>query len=176
MTDIFLYTTPVDPRAQPLVEALTYEYETRYGTYWGEPASTEMTRYPAELFAPPHGAFLLLLRDGVAIAGGAFKRYDEQTAELKRVWTHVDLRRQGLARKVLDELEPQAARQGYTKLYLTTGFRQPEAANLYLNSGYTALFDTTVDPETYRTLPFEKDISALALRLQAEDAVNRKVG
>ncbi|MCG7505041.1 GNAT family N-acetyltransferase [Mesorhizobium retamae] len=162
MTDGFLYTTPLDPRAQPLIEALTWEYETRYGNYWGEPAGAEMTRYPAELFAPPHGAFVLLMRDGMAIAGGAFKRYDERTAELKRVWTHIDLRRQGLARVVLAELETQAARQGYSRIYLTTGFRQPEAASLYLSTGYTALFDTTVDPEIHGSLPFEKDISALA--------------
>lgn len=161
MTDGFLYTTPLDPRAQPLIEALTWEYETRYGNYWGEPPGAEMARYPAELFAPPHGAFLLLMRGGTAIAGGAFKRYDERTAELKRVWTHVELRRQGLARIVLAELEAQALRQGYSRIYLTTGFRQPEAAGLYLNNGYTALFDTTVDPEIHGSLPFEKDISAL---------------
>ncbi|RJG40544.1 GNAT family N-acetyltransferase [Mesorhizobium sp. DCY119] len=174
MTDSFLYTTPLDTRAKPLIEALTYEYESRYGTYWGEPASTEMTRYPAELFAPPHGAFVLLLRGGVAIAGGAFKRYDEQTAEFKRVWTHVDLRRQGLARKVLDELELQAARQGYSRIYLTTGFRQPEAAGLYLTTGYTALFDTSVDPEIYGSLPFEKDISALTLEIGPDAHVSLK--
>ncbi|MGO4724595.1 MULTISPECIES: GNAT family N-acetyltransferase [unclassified Inquilinus] len=163
MTDSFLYTSPLDPQAQPLIQALTQEYETRYGDYWGAgDGIKEMNRYPAELFAPPDGNFLLLLRDGVAIAGGAFKRYDDTTAEMKRVWTHVDLRRQGLARRVLDELEAQAARQGYTQLYLTTGFRQPEAAGLYLRSGYTALFDTAVDPEIHGTLPFRKDISALA--------------
>lgn len=168
MTDGFLYTTPLDPRAQPLIEALTWEYETRYGNYWGEPAGAEMTRYPAELFAPPHGAFVLLMRDGAAIAGGAFKRYDERTAELKRVWTHVDLRRQGLARIVLAELEAQAARQGYSRIYLTTGFRQPEAAGLYLSTGYTALFDTSVDPEIHGSLPFEKDISALEAAIAPE--------
>jgi GNAT superfamily N-acetyltransferase len=172
MTDSFLYTTPLDVRAQPLVEALTWEYQSRYGDYWGEPASKEMSRYPAELFAPPHGAFVLLMRNGTAIAGGAFKRYDERTAELKRVWTHVDLRRQGLARRILVELEAQAARQGYDRIYLTTGFRQPEAAGLYLSTGYTALFDISADPETYGSLPFEKDISALALQL----TVDRKAG
>ena len=161
MPDNFLYTTPLDERAKPLIDELTYEYSTRYGDYFDGPS--EMARYPAELFAPPDGAFLLLMRDGVAIGGGAFKRYDEQTAELKRVWTRKDLRRQGLARKVLEELEAQVVRQGYTKVYLTTGFRQPEAAGLYLTSGYTALFDTTVDPEVHGKLPFEKDLSHLAV-------------
>ena len=102
----------------------------------------------------------------MAIAGGAFKRYDERTAEFKRVWTHVDLRRQGLARKVLAELEAQAARQGYSRIYLTTGFRQPEAAGLYLSTGYTALFDVTKDPETYGSLPFEKNIAPLAVAVE----------
>jgi hypothetical protein len=64
---------------------------------------------------------------------------------------------------VLEELEAQVVRQGYTKVYLTTGFRQPEAAGLYLTSGYTALFDTTVDPEVHGKLPFEKDLSHLAV-------------
>jgi len=75
MTDSFLYTTPLDPRAAPLIEALTWEYTTRYGDHFGEPGE-EMRRYPAELFAPPNGNFVLLLRNGAAIAGGAFKRYD----------------------------------------------------------------------------------------------------
>lgn len=161
MTDTFLYTTPLDPQSQPLIEALTYEYDKRYGDYWGEKSEKEMTRYPAELFAPPDGNFLLLLRDGAAIAGGAFKRYDDDTAEMKRVWTHVDLRRQGLARRVLVELEAQVLRQGYSRIYLTTGFRQPEAVQLYLRSGYTALFDTAIDPEIHGKLPFRKDLQAL---------------
>lgn len=175
MTDVFVHTTPLDPRAKPLIEALTWEYTTRYGDFFCEPGE-EMRRYPAELFAPPHGNFILLLRDGTAIAGGAFKRYDERTAELKRVWTHIDLRRQGLARKVLVELELLAARQGFTKLYLTTGFRQPEAAGLYLNTGYTALFDTAADPETYRTLAFEKDIGTPALAFGPESQFERWAG
>ena len=37
MADEFFYTTPLDPLAQPLVEQLTWEYATRYGSYFGEP-------------------------------------------------------------------------------------------------------------------------------------------
>lgn len=163
MTDVFVYTTPNDERSQTLIEALIEEYEGRYGNYFGEPARNELNRYPTSYFAQPDGAFLLLIRDGKTIGGGAFKRYDEHTAELKRIWTHADLRKQGLARKVVYELEAQASRQGYSRIYLTTGFRQPEATQLYLKSGYTALFDINVDPEIYGHLAFEKDISHLAI-------------
>ncbi|EJN02383.1 GNAT family N-acetyltransferase [Phyllobacterium sp. YR531] len=176
MTDVFVYTTPDDERSQPLIEALIEEYEGRYGDYFGEPARNELSRYPASYFAQPDGAFLLLIRDGETIGGGAFKRYDERTAELKRIWTHSRLRQQGLARKVVYELEAQAFRQGYTRIYLTTGFRQPEATQLYLRSGYTALFDVNVDPEIYRHLAFEKDISHLltdGVPLAREEANNK---
>ncbi len=162
MSDTFLYTTPLDPRAKPLIDELTYEYDKRYGSYFSEGgAAEEMNRYPVEAFAPPAGNFLLLLRDGEAIGGGAFKQYDDQTAEFKRIWTRSDLRRQGLAVRVLVELELQAARQGYSRIYLTTGFRQPEAVGLYLKYGYTALFDVDADPEIYKSLPFEKQIGDL---------------
>lgn len=163
MSDTFLYTTPIDPRAKPLIDELIHEYDSRYGTYFNaEGAAAELNRYPPETFAPPQGNFVLLIRDGETIGGGAFMHHDERSAEFKRIWTRHDLRRQGLARKVLVELEAQAARQGYSRIYLTTGFRQPEAVGLYLDYGYTALFDTSVDPEIYKSLPFEKDISHLA--------------
>ncbi|GLQ09879.1 N-acetyltransferase [Devosia yakushimensis] len=156
MTDSFLYTSPSADISRPLVEQLTAEYHDRYGEYFGEPASAEMNRYPAERFAAPDGAFVLLLRGGTPIAGGAFMRYDDTTAEMKRIWTDVNHRRQGLARRILVELEEQAGRQGYSRIYLTTGFRQPEARDLYLSSGYAALFDVSADPEIYGALPFEK--------------------
>ena len=160
MSDRFLYTTPLDPLAKPLIDELTYEYDSRYGSFYdAEGATKEMNRYAPEVFSPPFGNFLLLLRDGEAIAGGAFKKHEDPgTVEFKRVWTHSAYRRQGLARKVLIELEEQAVRQGYSRVYLTTGFRQPEAVGLYLTNGYSALFDTTADPETIRKLPFEKSL------------------
>jgi GNAT superfamily N-acetyltransferase len=165
MTDLLIFVSPRDPRARPLFDGLTFEYNNRYSKFYNrEVAQEELERYPPEAFEPPEGAFLLLLRDGQAIGGGAFMRHsDPLTAEIKRVWTHADLRRQGLARRVLVELEAQARRQGYTRLFLTTGFRQPEAVGLYLTSGYTPLFDINADPEKYRKLPFEKSLIAGAV-------------
>ncbi|MFE7589337.1 GNAT family N-acetyltransferase [Kitasatospora sp. NPDC057512] len=146
-----------DPLVEPLLRELTHEYVTRYGPE----AHREMTRYPGEAFAEPHGVLLLLLEDGEPVAGGAYKRYDERTAEVKRMWTHSAHRRRGLARRVLAELERTAAAAGYTRFYLTTGPRQPEARNLYLAAGYTPLFDVSADPLTIGPLPFEKQLPVL---------------
>lgn len=129
--DVFIQTLPDDPLVEPVIEGLFGEYRQRYGDYFGDQEQEAL-----DLYAPPQGAFIVLLRAGEPIAMGAFKRYDQHTAELKRIWTRTDLRRQGLAQKVLQQLETLAREQGYRQLYLTTGFRQPEAVGLYLSNGY----------------------------------------
>ncbi|SDF94687.1 Acetyltransferase (GNAT) family protein [Lentzea fradiae] len=142
-----------DPDAAPLVAELTYEYTSRYGA-----GGLEEMRRPADVFEPPHGQFLLLVEHGEAVAGGAFMRYDSETAELKRIWTHSRHRRRGLGRRVLIELENEAKAFGYNRVYLTTGPRQPEAKALYLATGYTPLFDVTTAPTTTGPLAFSKVI------------------
>jgi hypothetical protein len=47
------------------------------------------------------------------------------------------------AAAVVQELERRAVLAGYSHIYLTTGFRQPEAVRLYLSQGYEAQFDLT---------------------------------
>jgi polar amino acid transport system permease protein len=158
-TDRFVYVSADDAIAEPLLRELEQEYDSRYGEFFGEKASAEIRRYPAAAFSVEEGgAFVLLLRDGVPIAGGAYKRFDERTAELKRIWTSSAHRRQGLARRVARELEEEAVRRGYTRAYLTTGPRQPEAKHLYFQTGYTPLFDTALDPEEVVVHGFAKSL------------------
>lgn len=177
-----------DPLVQPMLTDLSHEYHSRYEKFWSAAdLRAEMEQYPAEGFEAPAGALLLLLRtdtDGnqIAVAGGAFRRRVEPelgpdhlltdasartaagtpavaTAELKRVWTDAPYRRLGLGGVVLRELERRAAGQGYERIYLTTGPRQPEAVALYLRGGYHRLFDPSADPEAIGPHPFEKWLS-----------------
>lgn len=161
MVDIITQSSLLDPAAQPLIDGLVHEYDSRYANL-DRPggARTEILRYPTEAFSPPLGGFLLLQRDGETIAGGAFMSHDNETVELKRIWTASHLRRQGLARRIVFALEEAAGELGYTRSYLSTGFRQPEATALYISLGYRPLFDTSVDVQQYRSLPFEKHIGA----------------
>lgn len=146
-----------DPRAEPLISGLTREYTQRYGDFFGG-AEQEMQRYPAVEFDSPTGALLLIREHGETIAGGAFRRHRATVAEFKRIWTHEDHRRRGLARRVLDALEAEAGSLGYTGVYLTTGPRQPEAVRLYASAGYTPLFDVEADPESVGQLAFTKEL------------------
>lgn len=175
-----------DPLTRPMLDELAHEYWSRYRrVLTPEQLRAEMDDYPAAEFAAPDGDLLLLLRGSGAgtepLAGGAYRRRVEPelgdvgrlarplaragdgtpavaTAELKRIWTHHAYRRLGLARRVVIALEESARRRGYTRLYLTTGPRQPEAVGLYLDSGYTPLFDPSHPPQS-EPLPFEKWLS-----------------
>ena len=171
--DTFVYVGADDPLAEPLLIELAEEYDNRYGTFFGESASVEIRRYPAEAFAAPSGAFVVLLRAGVPIAGGAFKRFDEHTSELKRIWTAATHRRQGLARLVVAELENESRRRGYSRVFLTTGPRQPEAKALYLRTGYTPLFDPAQSPEEIVIHAFAKSLDATPLDVPGITALHQ---
>jgi len=143
---------PMDaPELQPIIEGLFGEYAARYGDYFSKDAEVELN----EWYLPPQGLFLVLERDGEIIATGAYKPFDEQTAEIKRIWTQGTLRQQGLAGRMMQALEQRASLAGYRRIFLTTGFRQPEAVKLYLSLGYEAHFDLHRDPEEYSLPPHD---------------------
>ncbi|MEN4767704.1 N-acetyltransferase [Duffyella gerundensis] len=147
----FRELSPDAPELAPILNGLFGEYAERYQDYFSRDAEEELT----EWYLPPHGLFLVLEQAGEIIATGAYKPYDPQTAELKRIWTRRDWRRQGIALVILQELERRALRAGYQRLWLTTGFRQPEAVKLYLGHGYLPQFDITRDPEEYSQPPYD---------------------
>ena len=140
-----------DPLVEPMLTELQLEYTNPYGA-----AARERDSFPVEEFAPPHGAWILLMAGDEPVAGGAFRRYDGETAELKRGWTSAAYRDRGVGRRVVAELEILAAVRGYSRMYLTAGARQTEARALYLAAGYTPLFDLDADPATVGHLAFEK--------------------
>ncbi|MDE5424736.1 GNAT family N-acetyltransferase [Raoultella ornithinolytica] len=151
MSAAFRDISPEAPELQPIIHGLFAEYASRYGDYFSRDAEVELT----EWYLPPQGLFIVLEREGEIIATGAYKPKDSHTAEIKRIWTHSALRQQGLAAKVVQELERRAVLAGYSHIYLTTGFRQPEAIRLYLSQGYDAQFDLARNPEEYSQPPFD---------------------
>lgn len=74
--------------------------------------------------------------DGTAAGCGSIKRYDNVTAEVKRMYVHRQFRSKGIGRKILEELELWAKELNYSECILETGKKQKEAVGLYLNSGY----------------------------------------
>lgn len=74
--------------------------------------------------------------DKLAIGCGAFKKFDDNKVEIKRMYVKPEFRGQGIAMKILTELEHWASELKYTATILETGKRQPEAINLYKKAAY----------------------------------------
>ena len=71
-----------------------------------------------------------------AVGCGAFKPYEDETAEIKRMFVRENVRGRGIAGEILAELETWAKELNYTECILETGVKQPEAIRLYQKSGY----------------------------------------
>lgn len=70
---------------------------------------------------------------------GAFKKYDDTSAEIKRMYVLPQHRNKGIAAEVLQQLEHWAKEEGFQSTVLETGLKQPEAIRLYEKSGYNRI-------------------------------------
>jgi len=75
-------------------------------------------------------------KNRVAVGCGAFKHFDSQTAEVKRMFVSPHCRGEGVATKILNELELWARELNYKNTILETGVKYPEAIALYQKKGY----------------------------------------
>jgi GNAT superfamily N-acetyltransferase len=82
---------------------------------------------------------VLCYNDEVAVACGAFKKYDEESVEIKRMFVVPEFRGKGAAAAVLSELERWAIELNYNSTVLETGKRQVEAVKFYQKSGYSVI-------------------------------------
>jgi GNAT superfamily N-acetyltransferase len=112
-----------------LVAELQAEYVLRYG-------GGDATPVAEGDFAPPTGAFLVLYVGDEPAACGALRRHDAHDVEVKRLFVRRSHRGQGLARRLMSELERTAAALGYRRVLVETGLAQPEAIGLYESLGY----------------------------------------
>src|ERR1700730_11118848 len=106
----FVAATHDDLLAQPLLADWAVEYAQRYG---GTPdAHLAWLPVPADELAPPDGGLLIGVLEGAPVTGGAYRRFDAHTAELKRIWTDSTHRRRGYARALLAALEAEGGARG----------------------------------------------------------------
>ena len=80
---------------------------------------------------------VVFYHEDIPVACGAMKQHDNDSMEVKRMYTRLDFRGKGLATKTLVELENWARELGFTKCILETGKRQPEAIALYKKNNYS---------------------------------------
>jgi putative acetyltransferase len=75
--------------------------------------------------------------EGVLPVGcGAFKPYNSDTVEIKRMFVLPSARGRKLGSKILAELEEWARAEAFKRSILETGKNQPEAISVYISAGY----------------------------------------
>lgn len=71
-----------------------------------------------------------------AVGCGAFREYEPNVAEIKRMFVRAENRGRGIAGLILTELETWTKELNFSECILETGLKQPEAIRLYQKSGY----------------------------------------
>src|SRR4051812_40292580 len=111
--NIFLKrTTAADKDFQLLVECLDHEL-------WDELKEDQATYAPHNKVADIKTAVLIYVNEEPA-ACGCFKKFDEQTVEVKRMFVQKTYRGLGLSKKILNALEQWAVENSYHYALLET--------------------------------------------------------
>jgi putative acetyltransferase len=120
---------PYSEAGARLIENLSAELGARYGDDGSGAFS------PDDVLVSG-GAFVIAWIDGWAVGCGALRPLERGVGEVKRMFVAKEFRRQGVAKRILEQLETIACVLGYRTLRLETGTRQPEAIKLYESAGY----------------------------------------
>lgn len=83
---------------------------------------------------------VVLMYDGREAVGGAgFKKYDDECAEVKRVFIKQSYRGKGLSKQLMEMLEKRAAQKGFHYFILESGEPLAAAMGLYRKIGYEVI-------------------------------------
>jgi ribosomal protein S18 acetylase RimI-like enzyme len=108
----------------------------RENVYRGDGYWEEGLKDIEEYYFNNNGYFIVGLELDRIISMGAFRKIDDQTAELVRMRVHPDFQGVGIGFKILLELEKMARSKNYKEIILETDERLNAAINLYLKNGY----------------------------------------
>lgn len=89
---------------------------------------------------------------------GAFKKFDDNRVEIKRMYTSSEHRGIGVASKILKELESWSQEMSYSTSILETGKRQIEAVQFYKKNNYKIITNYGQYLGKDNSLCFEKEL------------------
>lgn len=89
---------------------------------------------------------------------GALKPFDIESIEIKRMFTQTEARGNGIATKILQELEAWAKELNYKSCILETGIRQIEAIALYKKNSYQLMPNYGQYINVVNSLCFKKNL------------------
>jgi DNA-binding MarR family transcriptional regulator/predicted GNAT family N-acyltransferase len=144
-------TDPADPEARYCMREYFAELDRRFDVGFDPAASISADD---DELRTPIGLLLLATLRTEPIGCGALKFHDEAPTELKRMWVAPSARGLGVGRRLLCELEREAARHASRIVRLETNESLTEAIALYRSSGYVEVAPFNDEPYAHHW--FEK--------------------
>lgn len=121
-----------DPHFQALIVELDKEFWVRY-------PNTQQNFAPHNK-VDDNARVVLAYSENTPVGCGCFRPMNEQgVLEIKRMFVVPEVRGQGIARLILNELEKWGRDEGFTRSNLETGIKQPEAIAVYKSGGYKVI-------------------------------------
>jgi DNA-binding MarR family transcriptional regulator/GNAT superfamily N-acetyltransferase len=142
---------PAHPHARYCLQSYFSELDRRFDTGFDPARSIPADEADMRL---PAGLFVVATLRGEPIGSGALKFHGDQPAELKRMWVAESARGLGIGRRLLNDLEDQAAGHGVRVIHLETNGSLTEAINLYRSAGYVEVAPFNEEPYAHHW--FEK--------------------
>jgi DNA-binding MarR family transcriptional regulator len=124
---------PTHPDARFCVASYFAELDRRSDS--GFDPAAGISAEPHEL-RPPAGLLLVAYLRAEPVGCGAVKHHDDAPSEIKRMWVPDQARGLGIGRRLLAELEAEAARSGARSARLETNRALTEAIAMYRSAGY----------------------------------------
>ena len=124
-------TNNQDTDLQPLIAELDANLREIYGEL--------MDVYDPHNILEKLDTVVIAYQEGEAAGCGCFKRFNEDAAEIKRMFVRKTCRGQGISGLILAELEAWAKEKGFIVTILETGERNIEALGLYRKAGYSPM-------------------------------------
>jgi putative acetyltransferase len=99
--------------------------------------------------------------DNNPVGCGCFKNFDNNTAELKRMFVNRQFRGKGIGAAILSELEKWAKELDFSSIILETGVLQGKAVELYKKYGYKVIPNFYPYIGNELSICFEKNLSLI---------------
>jgi ribosomal protein S18 acetylase RimI-like enzyme len=155
VTNAQLEATSVDdPEVRALYDAFIREADAPLGI----DLEAEIAAGPPQDLMPPQGVLLIARVDGEPAGLGGVRHLDTDVAEVKSMYLDPAFRGQGLARRLLAELEEIARRHDCQAIRLDTSDYLTDAIGLYRAAGYREVPDYNGNRKA--SLWFERSLEA----------------
>ena len=105
---------------------------------WNE-LNEDQATYDQYNKVPGLDTVIVMYKNERPIAIGCFKKYSDDTVEIKRMFLEKEYRGKGFSKLVLKELEKWAAESGFLYTILETSVHFKAARSLYANAGYVII-------------------------------------